>query len=140
MTLNVVNTTVSKTAYNILLAGKTLVYVIFKRALRLESHRARNSGSFIRWSANISCGSSFIQALYSKYIEQLHGSESQEKVLLGSSHGSIEVEAVRLDKIRGKYANLDRLREVSLDNELVATCDPPGTILKTCPSKSHGVG
>jgi hypothetical protein len=57
--------------------------------------------------------------------------------MLGSSNGAIEVEAVDLDKIRGKFANLDRLREVSLDNENVARYDEmPGTIIKTCPSAS----
>ena len=59
----------------------------------------------------------------------------QEIVLLGSSKGAIEVEAVGLDKIRGKFANLHTLRLVSLDGENVASCDPPGDIRKVCPSK-----
>jgi hypothetical protein len=97
-----------------------------------------NSGSFIRPTSNISYGASFLKALYSKYVELPHGSGSQEKVLLGSSNGAIEVEAVDLDKIRGKFANLDRLREVSLDNENVARYEePPGSISTTCPSESH---
>lgn len=70
-----------------------------------------------------------------KYTESPHGSDSQEKVLLGSSHGAIQVEAVRLDKIRGNLSNLDRLREVSLDGENVARCDPPGKIRNACPSE-----
>lgn len=70
----------------------------------------------------------------SKYIEQLHGSGSQEKIILGSSDGTIQVEAVRLDKVRRKLAVLENLRQVSLDNENVAKADPPGTINKTCPS------
>lgn len=97
--------------------------------------RIRNAGSFVRPSANVSYGKSFLEALAFKYIETLHGSESQEKVLLGSSQGAIMVEAVRLDKIRGKLASLEQLREVSLDNECPARCDPPGTIRDACPSE-----
>ncbi|KAF5380808.1 hypothetical protein D9615_004115 [Tricholomella constricta] len=93
-----------------------------------------NSGSFIRPSANISYGQSFLQAMSSKYIETPHGSGSQEKVVLGSSQGTIIVEAVRLDKVRGKLADLGRLREVSLDDQYVARCDAAGTIRETCPS------
>ncbi|EEB93744.1 hypothetical protein MPER_07563 [Moniliophthora perniciosa FA553] len=58
----------------------------------------------------------------------------KEKVVLGSSNGAIEVEAVNLDKIREKFSNLERLREVSLENELIARADPPGMIRKTCPN------
>jgi hypothetical protein len=95
----------------------------------------QNAGSFIRPSANISYGNSFLEALTSKYIEILHGSESKENVLLGSSGGAIVVEAVRLDKVRGKLASLERLREVSLDNESLARGDPVGAIRRVCPSK-----
>ncbi|KAJ6531237.1 hypothetical protein B0H19DRAFT_1190890 [Mycena capillaripes] len=106
-----------------------------KDGKRYFTCRVSNAGSFIRPTPNIFYGVSFLNALYSKYVELLHGSESQEKVLLGSSNGAIEVEAVDLDKIRGKFANLDRLREVSLDSEGVARYDePPGSIRSTCPS------
>ncbi|KAL1741359.1 hypothetical protein HDZ31DRAFT_45613 [Schizophyllum fasciatum] len=92
-----------------------------------------DSGSFIRPSSKISYGVSFLEALKAKYIEAYHG--KQETIILGSSNGAIEVEAVNLDKIRGKFADLTRLREVSLDNELVASCDaPPGTIRQACPN------
>ncbi|TFK42454.1 hypothetical protein BDQ12DRAFT_275920 [Crucibulum laeve] len=83
---------------------------------RYFSCRIPNSGSFIRPSANISYGISFVDALVSRYIENPHGSGSQEKVLLGSSQGAIQ------------------LREVSLDKEHVAKSDPPGTIQNTCPN------
>jgi hypothetical protein len=73
--------------------------------------------------------------LKNKYVEAVHGTASQEKVVLGSSNGAIEVEAVDLDKIRSKFSNLERLREVSLDNEMVSTGNKPGEILSTCPSK-----
>jgi tubulin-specific chaperone E len=114
--------------------GKAISASSFSLCLAWIS-RVRNAGSFIRPSANVSYGKSFLEALTSKYIETLHGSESQEKVLLGSSQGAIVVEAVRLDKIRGKLASLDRLREVSLDNENPARSDPVGAIQAACPSK-----
>lgn len=56
-------------------------------------------------------------------------------VTLGSSQGAIQVEAVSLNKIREKFARLDRLREISLDNANVVRADPRGSISKTCPSK-----
>ncbi|KAJ3571055.1 hypothetical protein NP233_g3995 [Leucocoprinus birnbaumii] len=90
------------------------------------------SGSFIRPSTSIQAGTSFLEALKSKYIESFHGAKSQEVVVLGSSQGAIQVEAVNLDKIRGKLSKLSSLREVSLDGEGVASADPQGMILKTC--------
>ncbi|KAJ7481176.1 hypothetical protein B0H11DRAFT_2157842 [Mycena galericulata] len=106
-----------------------------KDGKRYFTCRVHNAGSFIRPTTGISYGTSFLKALKSKYVELPHGSESQEKVLLGSSNGAIEVEAVDLDKIRGKFSNLGRLREVSLDNENVSCYDePPGSILTTCPN------
>lgn len=99
------------------------------------SLRVAGSGSFIRPSSSITCGQSFLSALLSKYVEVRHGSEQKETVVLGSSNGSIEVEAVGLDKIRGKLAKLERLREVSLDTDNVAFADPTGSIRNTCPSE-----
>ncbi|KAF5373677.1 hypothetical protein D9758_000875 [Tetrapyrgos nigripes] len=93
-----------------------------------------NAGSFIRPSAHVIQGVSFLNALHSKYIESFHGSSTQEKIILGSSNGAIEVEAVNLDKIRGKFAKLERLREVSLENEFVAKTDPLGMIRSACPN------
>ena len=94
------------------------------------------SGSFIRPSPSISYGTTFLKALISKYVEIPHGT-GIEKVILGSSGGTIEVEAVNLDKIRGKLSHVEKLREVSLDNEQVARSDPPGEINKTCPGEHH---
>ena len=101
----------------------------------LYTHSIPNSGSFIRPTAAISYGVSFLSALTAKYIEVPHGTASLEKVVLGSSGGAIEVEAVGLDKIRSKLSRLERLREVSLDNELVSKADPPGKIARTCPGE-----
>ena len=97
------------------------------------------SGSFIRHSANIVYGVSFLSALAAKYVEIPHGTASLEKVTLGSSGGAIEVEAVGLDKVRSKLARLERLRQVSLDNELVSRADRPGDITATCPGERYRV-
>lgn len=103
---------------------------------RLHFSSVPNAGSFIRPTANgVDYGTSFLKALVTKYIELPHGT-SVEKVILGSSNGAIEVEAPGLDKVRGKLSNLQRLREVSLDNHGVATSDPPGEIKQACPGKS----
>ncbi|KAH9945843.1 uncharacterized protein BXZ73DRAFT_86099 [Epithele typhae] len=92
-----------------------------------------NSGSFIRPAAAINYGVSFLSALTAKYVETVRGTASQEKVVLGSSGGAIEVEAVNLDKIRSKLSRLERLKDVSLDNESVSSANPPGEIARTCP-------
>ena len=92
-----------------------------------------NSGSFVRPSASIILGSSFLQALSSKYVE-IPFETSNERVVLGSSNGTIEVEAVGMNKVRSKLSRLESLREVSLDKENVARADKPGQILRRCPS------
>lgn len=90
-----------------------------------------NAASFIRPSKSLCFGISFLTALTAKYVEDV---SVQEKIILGSSNGAIEVEAVGFDKVRNKLRALDRLREVSLDNEKVAGSDSPGEIRRTCPS------
>lgn len=70
-----------------------------------------------------------------KYNEVLHGSDTKETVVLGSSNGAIEVEAVGLDKIRNKLADLHQLRRVSLDAERVAFSDSPDELRSSCPSE-----
>ncbi|KAI0053913.1 hypothetical protein FA95DRAFT_1551690 [Auriscalpium vulgare] len=90
------------------------------------------AGSFIRPSQSIDYGRPFLRALTEKYIEIPHGSSAHEIVVLGSSNGAIQVEAVNLDKIRGKFARIERLREVSLDRENVSSVDPPGQIRDKC--------
>ncbi|KAF7311353.1 CAP-Gly domain-containing protein [Mycena kentingensis (nom. inval.)] len=96
--------------------------------------RIPNSASFIRPTArDLSYGSSFLDALKAKYVESFQG--PQETVVLGSSKGAIQVEAVDLDKIRAKFADLGSLREVSLDTDYVSRYDgPPGSIQATCPN------
>ncbi|KAF7322374.1 CAP-Gly domain-containing protein [Mycena chlorophos] len=105
-----------------------------KDGRRYFTCRIPNAGSFIRPAAkDLSFGTSFLDALNAKYIEQLQG--PQESVVLGSSRGAIQVEAVDLDKIRAKFAKLDKLREISLDTDYVARYDgPEGSIRATCPN------
>ncbi|THH19470.1 hypothetical protein EW146_g1699 [Bondarzewia mesenterica] len=93
-----------------------------------------NSGSFIRLIPTIDFGKSFLKALVEKYVEVQHGSATQETVILGSSNGAIQVEAVNLDKVRQKFSRLERLREISLDKECVAYADQKGEIRSRCPS------
>lgn len=100
--------------------------------------RVSGAGSFIRLSQNIYFGNTFLEALRSKYIEPFHGSKSQEVVILGSSQGAVQVEAVNLDKVRNKLARLSSLREVSLEG--VAKADPQGMIGATCPSEGTAWG
>lgn len=100
--------------------------------------RETGAGSFIRpLSPSYYRGKSFLSALINKYVEQPHGLDTPETVVLGSSNGAIQVEAVNLDKIRGKFSNFERLQEISLDKEGVSQADPPGEIRKRCPSQSH---
>lgn len=93
-----------------------------------------HSGSFIRPSKSISYGTSFLAALTARYVEGLHEVSTNETVILGSSNGTIEVEAPGLNKIRAKLSRLDTLRQVSLDEYDVATANSPGEISQTCPS------
>jgi len=97
--------------------------------------REPGTGSFIRPLSSLQIrGQTFLCALINKYVEQPHGSDTRETVVLGSSNGAIQVEAVNLDKIRGKFSDLERLQEVSLDKEGVSQADPPGEIRKKCPN------
>jgi hypothetical protein len=92
------------------------------------------AGTFLRPSPALDFGRAFVPALSAKYVEDLRGGE--ETVVLGSSGGTIAVEAVRLDMIRANLARLEHLREVSLDD--VAAPGPPGAIAAACPSVYAG--
>ncbi|KAF6764015.1 hypothetical protein DFP72DRAFT_1137168, partial [Ephemerocybe angulata] len=105
-----------------------------KDGKRYFSCRFPTAGSFIRPSSNVRSGISFLEALSEKYIDQLHGTSSQETVVLGSSLGSIQVEAVGLDKVRSNLSRLERLKVVSLDGTRVAFPDAQGRIRDTCPN------
>ena len=74
-------------------------------------------------------------ALYEKYVEVPHAQDQKETVILGSSNGIIEVEAVGLDKVRRKLSKLERLRQVSLDGMDIAHADPSGTLASICSSQ-----
>ncbi|KAH6918438.1 hypothetical protein BKA70DRAFT_1416436 [Coprinopsis sp. MPI-PUGE-AT-0042] len=105
-----------------------------KDGKRYFTARCPHSGSFIRPSQTIRTAKSFLDAVRSKYLEELHGSGTQETIVLGSSAGAIEVEAVNMDKIRNKLARLDRLRDISLDDTEAAYADPPGAIAAASPN------
>ncbi|KIY65490.1 hypothetical protein CYLTODRAFT_400351 [Cylindrobasidium torrendii FP15055 ss-10] len=96
------------------------------------SCRIPNSGTFLRPSAHIDYGVSFLEALRAKYIDLPQGPDSVEMITLGSSNGAIRVEAANLDKIRQKFSDLSRLREVSLDGRKVVRADDPEAIKNTC--------
>ncbi|KAG6851293.1 hypothetical protein H0H93_011729 [Arthromyces matolae] len=101
------------------------------------TYRSPRAFSFIVWSSALKTQDLLfaLPQMCRMYIETLHGSASPEQVVLGSSHGSILVEAVNLDKIRCKLANLSKLTQVSVDGLQVATCDNLGTIRDSCPSE-----
>lgn len=98
-------------------------------------YRVPGAGTFVKLSPSISYGQTFLHALVSKYIELPHASGKKETVILGSSNGAIEVEAVGLNKVRAKLAKLDQLRQVSLDGQDVAFADSSRDIETICPSK-----
>ncbi len=128
-------TTVPKMGSSISPAGWVYSCSLRNQNRLLSIHSYKTSGSFIRQTPHILYGVSFLDALSAKYIETLHGSQTQESVTLGSSLGAIRVEAVSLDKIREKFARLDRLREVSLEIANIVKGDPLGSIRETCPSE-----
>lgn len=133
-TPNAENTTARRGVFSISLACGWLADPLCICLTPSRSRRVPGAGSFIRLTPSIKYGTTFRRALLSKYVEDLHGSQGHEFVVLGSSNGAIEVEAVNLDKIRNKLSHVEKLREVSLDGENVASADPPGEIGKTCPS------
>ncbi|KAF8323089.1 RNI-like protein, partial [Clavulina sp. PMI_390] len=80
-----------------------------------------HSASFVRYSPNtISLGTNFLSALFAKYVDDEFFNSS---VMLGSSNGLIEVEAPNLDRVRKKVADIQKLKEISLDEEGVAGCE-----------------
>lgn len=124
-------------------------------------HSVTKSGSFIRYSpTTVSTGQSFLSALLAKYVdasisaplvsnqnlpadnsrESSSGASTRspavESIVLGSSKGLIEVEAPNLDRVRRKVANIERLKEMSLDGEDVALLNPDDdSTWKLCRSK-----
>jgi tubulin-specific chaperone E len=71
-----------------------------------------------------------MEALIAKYMSDpaARPRDTVETFILGSSKGAIEIEAPDLDKVRNKIAHVERLREVSLDGEGVASSDDEGRI------------
>lgn len=73
-------------------------------------------------------------ALLEKYTDSSQKpSTGSEWVTLGSSKGTIQVEAVGLDKIRTKLSKLDQLRVVGLDECNIVAAGPTDTLRDTIP-------
>lgn len=78
----------------------------------------KGAGSFIRpHAAGISFGVSFRQALRSKYLEEDGKVDSGEASTFYSTSSNFEVEVVSLSKIRDKFRQLGKLRDVGLEWE-----------------------
>jgi hypothetical protein len=95
----------------------------------------------MRPTSTFSSGRSFIDALTAKYISdaQTQRHDGVEAFILGSSRGTIEVEAPALYRVRNKLSHVERLREVSLDGECVASPGEEGRISQLCPSEIRSV-
>jgi len=94
------------------------------------------AGSFIRNTPAIATGRSFLAAFLEKYVDDLHkATGTVETVTLGSSNGAIRVEAPDLNKIRARLANFSRLREISLDGELVSSAGSAEDLIGKLPGK-----
>ncbi|KZP01132.1 hypothetical protein CALVIDRAFT_559777 [Calocera viscosa TUFC12733] len=110
--------------------------------VRYFTCRVKGAGSFLRPGAvGLSYGRTFLSALVDKYAggpsnggSQEPAKEEKETVVLGSSHGLIEVEAVGMAKVRLKLGRLDRLRDASLDGEGVASAGEAGEVQLRCPN------
>ncbi|KAL5636507.1 hypothetical protein ACGC1H_000458 [Rhizoctonia solani] len=96
--------------------------------------RTPNSGSFVRPNApGLTKGVGIDNALVSKYIDTFQ-SDGVETVVLGSSNGAILVEGPRLDKVRAKFSQIERLRNISLNEYDVSSVGNPQVVSKLCQS------
>ncbi|KAG8800092.1 hypothetical protein FRC16_003748 [Serendipita sp. 398] len=103
--------------------------------LRYFQSRSPTGASFLRPSApSLHFGRTFIAALREKYLEDLHATSTKEAIVLGSSDGAIEVEAVDMNKVRNKFAQLEKLKEVGLENYMISKAGPAGEIKAICPN------
>ncbi|CAE6422825.1 unnamed protein product [Rhizoctonia solani] len=93
-----------------------------------------NSGSFVRPNTpGLTTGVGFDTALISKYIDTFQ-SDGVESVVLGSSNGAILVEGPRLNKVRAKFSQIERLRSISLNKYDVSNVGNPQVAAKLCQS------
>lgn len=87
---------------------------------RYFTAKSPTGASFLRATApSLHLGRTFTEALRDKYIEERYDDSKVESVVLGSSDGAIEVEAVNLNKVRSKFAQLSKLKEVGLENYMI---------------------
>lgn len=97
-------------------------------------NRSSTGASFLKATApSLQRGRTFLEALREKYIESTHD-DGVESIILGSSDGAIEVEAVNMNKVRGKFARLETLKEVGLESYMINSAGNPGEVAATCPS------
>ena len=81
-----------------------------------RARRVEGAGSFIRpHAAGLSFGRSFRQAVRNKYLEE-NGGEGEVSTFYTTS-SNFEVEVVSLVKVRDKFRQLGRLRDVGLEWE-----------------------
>jgi hypothetical protein len=120
----------SRMAFDTFTAGQARPVLFSIYLAQKHTHSVPESGSFIRSSALVDFGRSFLAALKAKYCEELQGPD--ERVVLGSSNGTIDVEVVNLDMIRVNLSRLDGLREVSLQD--VSSVESTDEIRSMCPS------
>ncbi|ELU45414.1 damaged DNA binding protein [Rhizoctonia solani AG-1 IA] len=98
-------------------------------------HSIPNSGSFVRPNTpGLTVGISFDSALTSKYIDTFQ-SDGVESVVLGSSNGAILVEGPRLNKVRAKFSQIERLRSISLNKYDVSNVGDPQAVTRLCQCK-----
>ncbi|KAG8734223.1 hypothetical protein FRC11_008124 [Ceratobasidium sp. 423] len=96
--------------------------------------RAPNSGSFVRSNTpGLTRGVGLDAALVSKYIDTFQ-SDGVETVVLGSSNGAILVEGPRLDKVRAKFSQIERLRTISLNKYDVSNAGDLRVVSRLCQS------
>ncbi|ORX80350.1 RNI-like protein [Basidiobolus meristosporus CBS 931.73] len=96
-----------------------------------------NSASFVRPSAKIKFGGTFLDALRCKYVQQndIHLEDSTQdiyKIQFGANP-KIEVEAVGFEKIHKHQSNLGQIVEVGLDDYEISSAGVPGEIRQVAP-------
>lgn len=99
------------------------------------------AGSFIRQTTATSFGVSFRRALEDKYLNSANAFQGNTKsnvevYLLGSSSG-IEIEAPNFDRVRKKFSQIERLKELSLDGEGVSSIEADDELRKWCRSERN---
>ena len=126
------------TVYAISLAGEALERFLRrqnKTQTDMNSFRVPNSGSFIRPSAKLSFGSSFLQAIRAKYVADIEEptidalGKSESRQYTRRNLADIEVEAPNMAGVIQRASQLHKLREVGLGG-WKREADPEGDTLE----------